>query len=153
MLSSVFGSKITPWRSPTDGDHPLPEWPIFPPGRRLACFRPTRLSGCWRSTGSTWRRNITKAHPGGPIPPRCRGQRDQRRSVEYLERRHGRLRCAAVRNGLRAPPPLRHIRGLDQSPSSDAPHARSRLGDGDHLSKNVGSAEFAHLRIDPCLLN
>src|SRR5712671_6990999 len=33
VLSSVLGSRIAPWQSPTDRDHPLLEWPIFPSGR------------------------------------------------------------------------------------------------------------------------
>src|SRR5258707_13614651 len=29
LLSSVLGSRIASWQSPTDRDHPLPEWPTF----------------------------------------------------------------------------------------------------------------------------
>jgi hypothetical protein len=61
VSSSVFGSRIAPWQSPTDRDRPLPEWPTFRPGYLFACFRPTRLSRSWLSTGFTSRRNITKA--------------------------------------------------------------------------------------------
>src|SRR6202011_720205 len=47
--------------SPRGRDLPLPEWPTFPPAHLFAHFRPTRSSGCWRATGTTWRRNTTKA--------------------------------------------------------------------------------------------
>jgi uncharacterized protein YjbI with pentapeptide repeats len=36
VSSPVFASKILPWQSPTDRNHPLPEWPTF---------RPEHLSG------------------------------------------------------------------------------------------------------------
>ena len=42
-------------------DLPLPEWLTFRPEHLSGGFHPTRSSGCGRSTGSTWRRNITKA--------------------------------------------------------------------------------------------
>ncbi len=42
-------------------DLPLPEWLTFRPELLSGRFHPTRSSGCGRSTGSTWRRNITKA--------------------------------------------------------------------------------------------
>src|SRR5271166_1803635 len=58
---SVFESKIAPWQSPTDRNHPLPEWPPFQPAHLSACFHLSRLSGCWPSTAFTWRQNITKA--------------------------------------------------------------------------------------------
>src|SRR5882757_291803 len=45
VSSSVLGSRIAPWQCPTDRDHPLLEWPIFPSGHPSACSRPTRLSG------------------------------------------------------------------------------------------------------------
>jgi hypothetical protein len=60
VSSSVFASNIPPWQSPTDRNHPLPEWPTFRPEHLFGCFPPTRSSGCWRSTGFTWRRNTTK---------------------------------------------------------------------------------------------
>src|SRR5438270_5214223 len=42
-------------------DLPLPEWLTFRPEHLSGGLHPTRSSGCGRSTGSTWRRNITKA--------------------------------------------------------------------------------------------
>jgi hypothetical protein len=56
VSSSAFGSKISSWQSPTDRNHPLPEWPTFPPKHLSGCFRPTRSSGRLWSTGCTSRR-------------------------------------------------------------------------------------------------
>src|SRR6266478_8673706 len=51
VSSSVLGSRIAPWQSPTDRDHPLLEWPTLPPAPLYACLRPTRSGICWRSIG------------------------------------------------------------------------------------------------------
>src|SRR5712671_6723288 len=53
-------SKIAPWKSLTDRNHPSPEWPTFRPEHRSGCCCPTRSSGCWPSIDFTLRRNTTK---------------------------------------------------------------------------------------------
>jgi hypothetical protein len=61
VASLALRGKVVRCQSPRDHNHPLPEWPTFQPAHQSACFRPMRSSGCWRSAGSTWRQNITKA--------------------------------------------------------------------------------------------
>ena len=64
VSSSGIRSKISRCQTRTGRDHPLPAWPTFPPDHLCACFRVTRLSGCWRSTGFTKRPNIENLRVG-----------------------------------------------------------------------------------------